>query len=84
MSTGFSLERSVFSVDGGTEGKCRLRDGFPPVLRASYSHVLPDGSGPSMGVAVGVSPSDPNVHNACSSRWRFPGPTISGLTSARS
>jgi hypothetical protein len=67
MSTGFSLERSVFSVDRvGLKGNVGYGDGLPAaVLRASYSHVLPDGSGPSMGVAVRrFAPSDPNVHNA--------------------
>jgi hypothetical protein len=67
MSTGFSLERNVFSVDRvGLKGNVGYGDGLPAaVLRASYSHVLPDGSGPSMGVAIRrFAPSDPNVHNA--------------------
>ncbi|MGA2022873.1 MAG: carboxypeptidase-like regulatory domain-containing protein [Candidatus Sulfotelmatobacter sp.] len=67
MSTGFSLERNIFSVDRvGLKGNVGYGDGLPAaVLRASYSHALPDGSGPSMGVAVRrFAPSDPNVHNA--------------------
>ncbi len=67
MSTGFSIERSIFSVDHvGLKGNVGYGDGVPAaVLRASYSHQLPDGSGPSMGVTVRrFAPSDPNLHNA--------------------
>jgi hypothetical protein len=67
MSTGFSVERSVFSVDRvGLSGKVGYGDNFPAaVLRANYSHRLPDGSGPSMGVTMRrFAPSDPNLHNA--------------------
>ncbi len=67
MSTGFSVERSVFSVDRvGLRGNVGYGDGLPAaVLRATYSHRLPDGSGPSMGVAVRhLAPSDPNLRDA--------------------
>ena len=67
MSTGFSVERSIFSVDRvGLSGKVGYGDGLPAaVLRALYSHRLPDGSGPSMSVTMRrFAPSDPNLHNA--------------------
>jgi hypothetical protein len=67
MSTGFSVERSVFSVDRiGLSGNVGYGDGLPAAaLRAMYSHRLADGSGPSMGVSVRrFAPSDPNLHNA--------------------
>jgi hypothetical protein len=67
MSTGFSLERNIFSVDRvALRGNIGYGDGLPAaVLRAMYSHRLPDGSGPSMAVAVRrFAPSDPNLHNA--------------------
>lgn len=67
MSTGFSIERSIFSVDRvGLKGNVGYGDGLPAaVLRATYSHSLPDGSGPSMGIAIRrFAPSDPNLHNA--------------------
>ena len=67
MSTGFSLERSIFSADRvGLTGSIGYGDGLPSaVLRTSYSHRLPDGSGPSMGVTVRrFAPSDPNLHDA--------------------
>ena len=67
MSTGFSLERSVFSVDRvGLSGNVGYGDGLPAaVLRAMYSHRLPDGSGPSMAVTMRrFAPSDPNLHYA--------------------
>jgi len=67
MSTGFSLERSVFSVDRvGLSGNIGYGDGLPAaVLRGTYSHRLPDGSGPSMAVTVRrFAPSDPNLHYA--------------------
>jgi hypothetical protein len=67
MSTGFSVERSIFSVDRvGLKGNVGYGDGLPAaVLRATYSHSLPDGSGPSMGIAIRrFAPSDPNLHNA--------------------
>jgi hypothetical protein len=67
MSTGFSIERSIFSVDRvGLKGNVGYGDGLPAaVLRATYSHSLPDGSAPSMGIAIRrFAPSDPNLHNA--------------------
>ncbi len=67
MSTGFSVERSIFSVDRvGLSGKVGYGESVPSaVVRASYSHRMIDGSGPSMGVTVRrFAPSDPNLHNA--------------------
>jgi hypothetical protein len=67
MSTGFSVERSVFSVDRiGLRGNVGYGDGLPvAILRTTYSHRLPDGSGPSMGIAVRhLAPSDPSLHDA--------------------
>jgi len=66
MSTGFSLERSIFSADRvGLSGNVGYGGGLPAaVLRAMYSHRLPDGSGPSMAVTMRrFAPSDPNLHN---------------------
>jgi hypothetical protein len=68
MNTAFSVERSVFSTDRiGLTGSVGYGDGAVPagLLRASYSRVLPDGSRPSMAVAIRhLAPSDPNLHNA--------------------
>jgi hypothetical protein len=67
MSTGFSLERSIFSADRvGLSGNVGYGDGLPAaVLRAMFSHRLPDGSGPSMAITMRrFAPSDPNLHNA--------------------
>jgi hypothetical protein len=67
MSTGFSVERSVFSTDHvALSGNVGYGDSIPAaVIRGTYSHPLPDGSGPSMGVVVHrYAPSDPNLHNA--------------------
>jgi len=67
MSTGFSMERSIFSVDRvGLSGNVGYGDGLPAaVLRAMYSHRLPDGSGPTMAVTMRrFAPSDPNLHYA--------------------
>ncbi len=67
MSTGFSLERSIFSASRiGLSGNVGYGEGLPAaVLRALYSHRLPDGSGPSMALTVRrFAPSDPNLHNA--------------------
>jgi hypothetical protein len=68
MSTGFTLERSVFS-DGRLSfsgdvgyGSSNLPSG---VLRTTYSHRFADGSSPTLGLTVRrFSPSDPNLHNA--------------------
>jgi hypothetical protein len=67
MSTGFSVQRSIFSADRvGLSGNVGYGDGLPAaVLRAMYTHRLPDGSGPSMALTVRrFAPSDPNLHNA--------------------
>jgi hypothetical protein len=67
MNTAFSVQRSIFSADRvGLTGNVGYGDGLPvAALRASYSHILPDGSGPSMAVTVHrFAPSDPNLHNA--------------------
>jgi hypothetical protein len=67
MSTGFSVERSIFSASRvGLSGNVGYGDSLPAaVLRASYSHRLPDGSGPSMAVTMRrFAPSDPNLHYA--------------------
>jgi hypothetical protein len=67
MSTGFSVERSIFSASRvGLSGNVGYGDSLPAaVLRAAYSHRLPDGSGPSMAVTMRrFAPSDPNLHYA--------------------
>ena len=67
MSTGFSVQRSIFSADRvGLSGNVGYGVGLPAaVLRAMYSHRLPDGSGPSMAITMHrFAPSDPNLHNA--------------------
>lgn len=67
MSTGFSIERSVLSTDRvGLRGNVGYGDSFPTaVLHATYSHRLPDGSGPSLGAAVRrLAPSDLSLHDA--------------------
>jgi hypothetical protein len=67
MSTAFSVERSIFSVDRvGLSGHVGYGDNLPSaVLRAMYSHRLPDGSGPTMAVTMRrFAPSDPNLHYA--------------------
>lgn len=67
MSTGFSLERSIFSTGRvGMSGNVGYGDGTPDaVFRTTYSHILPDGSEPSLAVTVRrFAPSDPNLHNA--------------------
>ena len=67
MSTVFSLERTVFSLDRvGVRGNVGYGEGVPSAaLRATYSHFLPDGSGASMAVSARrLAPSDPNLHNA--------------------
>jgi hypothetical protein len=67
MSTGFTLERSIFA-DGhlGLSGNVGYGLGLPAaVVRASYSHRLPNGSEPTLGLTVRrFAPSDPNLHNA--------------------
>jgi len=67
MSTGFKLERSVFA-DGllNFSGNVGYGEGTPAaVLHAGYSHELPDGSRPTMGMTVRrFAPADPSLHNA--------------------
>jgi hypothetical protein len=67
MSTGFTLERSVFS-DGhlAFSGNVGYGEGLPAaVLRAGYSRRLSDGSQPAMAVTVHrFAASDPSLHNA--------------------
>jgi hypothetical protein len=67
MSTGFTLERSVFS-DGhlSISGDLGYGGSLPGgVLRTTYSHRLPNGSAPTLGLTVRrFAHSDPNLHNA--------------------
>jgi hypothetical protein len=67
MSTGFTLERSVFA-DGhlNFSGNVGYGDGIPAgVLRAGYSHRMVNGSEPTVGLTVRrFAPSDPDLHNA--------------------
>jgi hypothetical protein len=67
MSTGFTLERSIFS-DGrlAFSGNVGYGDGLPAaVLHAGYSHRLPSGSEPSVGLTVRrFAASDPTLHYA--------------------
>jgi hypothetical protein len=67
MSTGFTLERSIFSngrlVFSGDVG---YGQSLPAaVLHAGYSRQLANGSEPTVGLTVHrFAPSDPNLHNA--------------------
>jgi hypothetical protein len=67
VSTGFTIERSIFST-GRVElsGNVGYGLGFPAgVVRASYSHRLPNGSAPTLALTVHrFAASDPNLHNA--------------------
>jgi hypothetical protein len=69
MSTGFTLERTVFA-DGRLDFSGNLgygyADGIPAgALRARYSHRMMDGSEPAVGLTVRrFAPSDPDLHNA--------------------
>ncbi|MFZ1139179.1 MAG: carboxypeptidase-like regulatory domain-containing protein [Candidatus Sulfotelmatobacter sp.] len=67
MSTGFTLERSIFA-DGhlSFSGDIGYGSSLPAgVLRTTYSRRLPDGSAPTLGLTVRrFSPSDPALHNA--------------------
>ena len=67
MSTGFTLERSIFT-DGhlSVSGDVGYGSSLPAgVLRTTYSHRLADGSAPTLGLTVRrFSASDPNLHNA--------------------
>jgi hypothetical protein len=67
MNTGFTLEHSVFSTGRvGVSGNVGYGDGTPDaVFRTTYSHVLADGSQPTVALTVRrFAPSDPNLHNA--------------------
>jgi hypothetical protein len=67
MSTGFTLERSVFANGRlGFSGNLAYGDGLPAgVLRTSFSHHLADGSEPTVALTVRrFAASDPNLHNA--------------------
>jgi hypothetical protein len=67
MSTAFSVQRSIFSASRvGLSGNVGYGDSLPTaVLRVMYSHLLPDGSGPSMAVTMRrFAPSDPSLHYA--------------------
>lgn len=67
MSTGFTLERSIFS-DGrlNFSGNVAYGEGIPAtVLRAGYSHRMANGANPSLALTVRrFAASDPNLHNA--------------------
>ena len=67
MSTGFTLERALFS-DGRLAFSADVGYGnsLPAaVLRAGYSHRNSDGAESSVGLTVRrFAPSDPNLHNA--------------------
>lgn len=69
MSTGFTLERSIFG-DGrldfsGNVGYGEGQSVPAAVVRAGFSHELTDGTGPGMSLTVRrFEPSDPNLHNA--------------------
>ncbi|HYM78026.1 MAG TPA: carboxypeptidase-like regulatory domain-containing protein [Candidatus Dormibacteraeota bacterium] len=67
MTTGFTLERSIFS-DGRLvfSGNVAYGESLPAaVLRTRYSHRLPNGSEPAMALTLSrFAPSDPNLHNA--------------------
>ena len=67
MSTGFSLERSMFS-DGhlALSGNVGYGAALPAaIVRTKYTRHLANGSTPSLGLTVRrFAPSDPNLHNA--------------------
>lgn len=67
MSTGFAFERSIFSAGLlAFSGNVGYGEGLPAaVLRTTYSHRLPTGSAPTLGLTLHrFAPSDPNLHNA--------------------
>jgi hypothetical protein len=67
LSTGFSVERSIFSAGRvGISGNVGYGEGLPAaVLRTTYSHKRADGSEPSVALTMRrFAPSDPNLHNA--------------------
>ncbi len=67
MSTGFNIERSIFS-DGhlAFSGIVGYGSSLPAaVVRTTYSHQMATGSTPTVGLTVRrFAPSDPNLHNA--------------------
>ena len=67
MSTGFTLDRSIFS-DGhlAFSGNVAYGQGLPAaVIHTGYSRRMMDGSQPSLGLTVRrFAASDPNLHNA--------------------
>ena len=67
MSTGFTLERSIFS-DGrlALSGDVAYGPTVPAaVIRSRYSHRMLDGSTPTLGLTIRrFAPVDPNLHNA--------------------
>ena len=67
MSTGFTLEHSIFTTGRlGVAGNVGYGLGLPAAaIRATYSRPLADGSEPTLALTVRRSaPSDPNLHNA--------------------
>ena len=67
MSTGFTLERSIFSTGRlAFSGDVGYGQSLPAaVLRANYSRQMANGSEPSVGLTVHrFAPSDPNLHHA--------------------
>ena len=54
MSTGFSVEKSIFASDTiGLRGNVGYGTNSPSsVLRASFQHKMDDGSGPSVAVTM--------------------------------
>lgn len=67
LSTGFSVERSIFSAGHvGVSGNVGYGEGLPAaVLRTTYSHKRADGSEPSVALTMRrFAPSAPNLHNA--------------------
>ena len=67
MSTGFTLDRSLFSYGHlALSGNVGYGDGIPAaILHTAYTHQLADGSKPSVGLTVRrFAASDPNLHYA--------------------
>jgi Carboxypeptidase regulatory-like domain len=67
MSTGFTLERSIYSEGHlSVSGDVGYGNSLPAgVLRTTYTHRLPNGSAPTLGLTVRrFAPSDSNLHNA--------------------
>jgi len=67
MSTGFSVERSIFASDTiGLWGNIGYTDGASPasVLRASFSHKMPNGSEPQFALTMRTLPAPFTMPNA--------------------